>query len=355
MNRDENNTLKHVTSSNPFGAPAAQMVGGRRTQRTFDPRWNQENPDAPMLPKQAPEAPRNDENDAKTTEIGVEQPVEQPPEPKTPKLKTLRPPSKLKKEEPAAPEPVPEPRELNPIIESRSPEGLPSYRCEFEGRDIMVGFPCYKTTNPITAFTLLAMALDFGRDKIRFDMSIGDAMIYHSRNVIADKFLQSDAKWLLMMDDDIIPSIGRPAWMRNWVAAARNIQDLPLQRHVLHRLIGSGKTLIGGAYFGRQEGGPLMCSNHSLTARAKAYEDTVVPVDWVATGCLLVHRTVFEDIAKKYPELAPKVRGGNFDYFHPMSSGEGEDVSFCKRAAASGHQPHIDLGLPVFHVGYKIY
>lgn len=347
MNKDETNTLKHVTSSNPFGAPAAQMVRGQRPQRAYDPRWDQENPDAPSLPKSASETPRNTENDAKTPEIGVEQAVEQPSESKPPKLKTLRPPAKSKKEEPV--------REPNPIIESRSPEGLPSYRCEFEGRDIMVGFPCYKTTNPITAFTLLAMALDFGRDKIRFDMSIGDAMIYHSRNVIADKFLQTDAKWLLMMDDDIIPSIGRPAWMRNWVAAARNIQDLPLQRHVLHRLVGSGKTLVGGAYFGRQEGGALMCSNPGLTARARAYEDATVPVDWVATGCLLVHRTVFEDIAKKYPELAPNVRGGVFDYFHPMSSGEGEDVSFCKRAAAAGHQPHIDLGLPVFHVGYKIY
>ena len=33
-----------------------------------------------------------------------------------------------------------------PIVESRSSDGLPSYRCEFAGRDIFVGFPCYKTT-----------------------------------------------------------------------------------------------------------------------------------------------------------------------------------------------------------------
>ena len=79
----------------------------------------------------------------------------------------------------------------NPIVESRTSEGMPSYRCEFGGRDIMVGFPCYKTTNPVTAFALVAMALDFGRDKIRFDMSIGDAMIYHSRNMIAHKFLET--------------------------------------------------------------------------------------------------------------------------------------------------------------------
>ncbi|NBU94060.1 MAG: hypothetical protein EBS18_05930 [Actinobacteria bacterium] len=243
----------------------------------------------------------------------------------------------------------------NPIIESRNNDGMPSYRCEFAGRDIFVGFPCYKTTNPVTAFALLAMALDFGKDRIRFDMSIGDAMIYHSRNKIAQKFLETDAKWLLMIDDDIIPCIGRPLWMRSTVANARTLPDAPLQRHVLQRLIGSGKTLIGGAYFGRQQGAPLMCSDRSLEPKARAYQDEVAPVDWVATGCMLVHRKVFQDIEEKFPELKSPIANGEFDFFHPINSKTGEDVSFCKRAKEAGHQPHIDLGLPVFHVGYACY
>jgi len=243
----------------------------------------------------------------------------------------------------------------NPIIESRNQDGMPSYRCEFAGRDIFVGFPCYKTTNPVTAFALIAMALDFGKDKIRFDMSIGDAMIYHSRNKIAQKFLETDAKWLLMIDDDIIPCLGRPNWMKSTVPSARNMSDAPLQRHALQRLIGANKTLIGGAYFGRQEGAPLMCSDRSLEPKARAYQDEVAPVDWVATGCMLVHRKVFQDIEEKYPELKSPIANGEFDYFHPINSATGEDVSFCKRAKESGHQPYIDLGLPVFHVGYKVY
>jgi hypothetical protein len=338
MNRDEFNTVDQLTSSNPFGGSAAVMQkGGRAVQpssRTWDEKWNDGIPVAAPAAVAAP----------------AEEPVIHiPEEPKpAPKLKTLKPPAKAaaaKKEEKPA----------SPVTEFRTPEGLPSYRCEFEGRDIMLGFPCYKTTNPVTMATVVAMAMDFGKEKFRFDMQIGDAMIYHSRNKIAAKFLETDAKWLLMQDDDIIPSIGRPAWMRAWVPAARAISELPLQRHVLHRLIGSGKTIIGGAYFGRQEGGALMCSDLSLTARAKAYEDSVVPVEWVATGCMLVHRTVFEDIQKKHPELGPKKQDEVFDFFHPMSSSEGEDVSFCRRARESGHQPHIDLGLPVFHVGYKVY
>jgi hypothetical protein len=244
----------------------------------------------------------------------------------------------------------------NPIHESRSVDGLPSYRCEFAGRDIFIGFPCYKTTNPVTAFALIAMALDFGRDKIRFDMAIGDSKIEHARNRLAHKFLETDAKWMMMIDDDIIPCIGRPEWSRYWVQNVRGLADLPLQRHVLHRLIGAGKTLVGASYFGRQEGGALMASDQSLAPRARVYEDKVVEVDWVATGCILIHRKVFEDIRAKFgDELKIDVPDYDYDYFRPFDSAHGEDVSFCKRAKQAGHQPHLDLGLPVSHLGFKTY
>jgi hypothetical protein len=252
-------------------------------------------------------------------------------------------------------EPPSQPAEPADLVTESRRDGMPSYRTEFGGRDLMVGFPCYKTTNPVTAFSMIAMALDFGRDKIRFDMSIGDSMVYHSRNRLAEKFLQTDAKYLLMVDDDIIPCIGRPAWMRSTVQSAQNVPDLPLQRHIIHRLLNSGKTLIGGAYFGRQEGAKLVCSNQSLVESARAYNDIVEPVDWIGTGCLLIHRSVFDDIKKKHPELATANPDAPFDYFLPMTGHVGEDVAFCHRAKEAGHQPHIDLGTPVFHVGFKTY
>jgi len=257
---------------------------------------------------------------------------------------------------PKALEESPSPFVQNPISESRSTEGLPSYRCEFAGRDIFVGWPWYKSSNPVTAACQVAMALDFGRDKIRFDMAIGDSKIEHARNRLTHKFLETDAKWMMMIDDDIIPCIGRPAWFRYWVQAARNIDDFPLQRHTLHRLIGAGKTLVGASYFGRQEGGALMASDQSLAPRARVYEDKVIEVDWVGTGCILIHRKVFEDIRAKFgDELKINVPDYDYDYFRPFDSARGEDVSFCTRAKQAGHQPHLDLGLPVFHVGYKTY
>ncbi len=350
---DEKITMNALDSFDPFTRPGQKSVPINQpkvppTGRSF------EHYDEPV------------QNTAPVEEVpSIDEPVVEESAPEEPVRKIVITETKPKGKKPQAKKPVlqeakkPESNDIkpphNPIQESRNPEGLPSYRCEFAGRDIFVGFPCYKTTNPVTAFALLAMALDFGRDKIRFDMSIGDAMIYHSRNVLVQKFLETDAKYLLMIDDDIIPCIGRPMWMRSTVPAARSIPDLPLQRHVLHRLIGSGKTVIGGAYFGRQEGAPLMCSDRELANRVRVYEDAVAPVDWVGTGCILIHRKVFSDIQQKHPELKPEKQGEPFDFFHPIKSTMGEDVSFCHRANQAGHQPFIDLGLPIFHVGYKTY
>lgn len=324
-------TIRALDSANPFAAPIPppQRLDGQPIVREREPVTDA--PESPVAPVSAPAVT---------------------PEPEVVKNDVAA----ILEETPSLFDDIEPPKSTNPIIESRSSDGLPSYRCEFAGRDIFVGWPWYKHSNPVTASVNVALALDFGRDKIRFDMAIGDAKIEHARNRLAHKFLETDAKWLLMMDDDIIPSIGRPNWFRYWVQGARQILDLPLQRHVLHRLVGAGKTLVGASYFGRQEGGALMCSDNSLYNRAKAYEDAVVPVDWVGTGCMLIHRKVFEDIKAKFGEsLRINVPDYEIDYFRPFDSARGEDVSFCIRAKEAGHHPHLDLGLPVFHVGAKTY
>jgi hypothetical protein len=334
MSPDEKITAIALDQPDPFARPGQSSKGiaksPARPQRDFS------HLDEP-LPRQ------------KKKEEEVVAKAEEPAKKRGRKAKTL--------ESVEAPEPkleeIPKIDEI--IVESRNQDGMPSYRTDFSGRDIMVGCAWYKTTNPVTCFALIALALDFGRDKIRFDMELGDALIYHSRNRLAHKFLQTEAKYLLMIDDDIIPSIGRPPWMRATVQAAQNVNDLPLQRHIVHRLLNSGKTLIGGAYFGRQEGGKLMCSDQSLAKNARQYDDFIVPVDWIGTGCLMIHRKVFTDMQEKFPELATNDPLAPFDYFLPMKGHVGEDVAFCHRAKQAGHQTHIDLGTPIYHVGYKTY
>lgn len=339
----ERRTLAALDSANPFQTPIRQhsSLDGRPVARVQPPQDTQMSKESPKQKKQKP-----DSIEAILARVEAEESPKISPETAENPQKTAQDPIK---------EPVLQEIEAPEIVVTHDSGGCPSYRTEFAGRDIFVGLPWYKTSNPVTTMALVAMALDFGKDQIRFDLVFGDAMVYHSRNTIAQKFLETDAKWLFMLDDDIIPAIGRAAWYKAWVASARTALDMPLQRHVLHRLIGAGKTLVGGAYFGRQEGGKLMCSNQSLESDARAFSDKVVPVDWVGTGAMLIHRRVFDDMRKSFPDLAPSAPGMPFDYFKPGSNGAGEDIEFCRRAKSCGHHPHIDLGIPLAHVGYKAY
>jgi hypothetical protein len=120
-------------------------------------------------------------------------------------------------------------------------------------------------------------------------------------------------------------------------------------------------------------------------------ERKCTPTKWVATGCLLIHRTVFSDISKKYPHLeggwfSPSehdlVAGVNGALAALQSNsdpqdrvlkalslladcqaradavsklGTGEDVIFSLRAAAAGHTPHVDTGLVLGHVGNYVF
>lgn len=71
---------------------------------------------------------------------------------------------------------------------------------------------------------------------------------------------------------------------------------------------------------------------------------------------MLIHRKVFQDIRAKYGDtLKVNVPDYDYDYFRPFDSVGGEDIAFCKRAKEAGHDAHVDLGIPIFHLGYKTY
>jgi hypothetical protein len=320
MSPDEKITIDAIGSFDPFSRPSDQTIQQSNTEKT-------------TMKNRRKKVKRVVEKSAKVAEeeaIAVEEPAKV--------LDSMELPTKEEIKEKVHDNVTLQ----SPIVESRSSEGLPSYRTEFAGRDIFVGFSSSKATNPITALALISIALDFGRDKIRFDVSTDENNFYKSRNELAQKFLETDAKWLLLLDNNVIPSIGRPAWAKANIGAARHFHDSHLQKHIVHRLIGAGKTLVGGACFLGQDSTTIDCSNKNLGVKAKSCSDGVTQVDWIGSGCLLIHRKVFMDIKTRYPDL-------NQGPFYP------DDISFCKRAKECGHDAYIDLGIPVFNVGIKAF
>lgn len=288
------------------------------------------------------------------------------------------------------------------MSEASSAVVVPPLRAAVPRKQVLIILPWYKYTNPLTAFSVMGL---IDRSRTGILLNFGDAFVAHTRNTCADLFLKSGLEWMLTIDDDMVVPFGNADWFNAYTGF-----DLPPKfaaLNALDRLLSRGKTLVGGLYFGRHRAGKPMyaegCNEPTEEAFArKAPHDGIKPTRWVGTGCMLVHRSVFLDIEKKFPRLARckenNTRGGQWftssehelaaavEDLHALfeqSSGKwdeqlcyrafaklsearasarsnsglgmGEDVQFCIRAAAAGHQPYVDMGLVCGHSGDRVY
>lgn len=256
-----------------------------------------------------------------------------------------------------------------------------------ESRKVCWLLPWYKTTNPLTVHSILA---EWNPKIAGACLSFNDAMIQHSRNRLVDRFLASAEKfeWALFLDDDMVLPTKDAGWFRTqtglrpgkWVGSVFE----GLSRH--------GKTVVGALYMGRDPRGigKAMFSGGDEPGLLKAIRDGTASglqqTRWVGTGCMLIHRSVFEDVRAKFPHLAPKSDGRPWHYFTPMADAAvamltravaaakdsvtvsaddakaileasrvpahaGEDVAFCYRATAAGHPVYVDLDVVCGHMG----
>lgn len=264
------------------------------------------------------------------------------------------------------------------------------------GKKILVALPWHKSAHPITAFCV-AQLMD--RRRTASMLSHGDAFIAHTRNVCVDIFLKSQCEWLLMIDDDMVVPFGDAACFKQYTGF--NFPDKFMRLNAIDRLMAAGKPLVGALYFGRHPNAHPVFNEGADPATAvhcrKGPHEEVRATKWVGTGCMLINRSVFEAIERKFPRLARQNgQGGNWftsteaslmqrltKLHADMSSvkmtertayttyeeinnilvqahsenslGFGEDVSFCHRALASGFTPYVDLGLICGHIGTCVY
>lgn len=229
---------------------------------------------------------------------------------------------------------------------------------EWQSRGLFLAFPCYKDTNPATAWTLCAMMSDLGRDKFQMDIRMGDAMIYHARNKLVEAFLKTEAQWLLFLDDDMVTPVGRPGWMKTVCRLPDNYPDEPLALHTAHRLTSHNRSIVGATYFYRYPNSLAVNSlakDRTYIGASAGFEDRLMEAEWTGTGCMLIKRQVFLDLMKEYPNLKGATPDLPFNWFHPGEGGEGEDVMFCRRAGEIGHQTFVDCRLHAQHVGRACY
>jgi hypothetical protein len=194
--------------------------------------------------------------------------------------------------------------------------------------------------------------------ELGFDIQV-DTVIHRSRNMLAHRFLQSGATWSLWIDCDIAPPIANAEWFR-WITASQTTPDEACRYDVLEKLLGNGKAIVGGVYASRRNMGQLVIQPE---IRPRHHEDKLlcndirkgtarglIEVDWVGFGCSLVHREVFLELQRRFPQLAPQAEFAPWRYFQPEGD-EGEDEAFCKRAKACGIPIWLDTQLVCGHIG----
>lgn len=267
-----------------------------------------------------------------------------------------------------------------------------------EGRKVCLLLPWYKEVNPLTSFSVMGL---IDRERTKLIMRFGDAFVIHTRNKLVDDFLKSGCEWSLWIDSDMVVPYGNAEWFRSY--SGFDIPDPFAGFHTIDRLMSHGKTIVSATYYGRwKHGRPIFAeamNDKEFTDKIRKPTDRILPTRWCGFGCVLVHRSVFLDIEKKFPHLARGEDGNGGNWFTPdgndlraaMSAiqatlenpglsegarnlqaselinsslremersggiGQGEDVSFCVRSAKCGHQPFVDLGLLAGHVGHWVF
>jgi hypothetical protein len=186
-----------------------------------------------------------------------------------------------------------------------------------------------------------------------------DTMITRSRNMLAKRFLDSGLTWSLWMDADIAAPINKPDWYR-WLTRSETIPDESCRFDFLERLMNHGKAMVGGVYAARQWHGRLVIQPE---IHPRSHEDTLLcneirrgtarglrDVDWIAFGCALVHRDVFLEVGKRFPDLAPQSEFAPWRFFQPTGD-EGEDEAFCRRVKSCAIPIWLDTQLICGHIG----
>lgn len=171
---------------------------------------------------------------------------------------------------------------------------------------------------------------DFGRRHLHpeqpFISVIGATQIIHSRNTIVEKFLKSDADWLVWMDDDqVYPNNILEILIEAADPVERRIVGVPVWR------------------FTSKDEGPVRVTHNVMDLHETGVfvewpgdlpEAAVFQIGAIGTGCMIVHRSVFEEMQQHSVAAGQGARWCWFRHivYQPADMAEGEDLFFCRIA-----------------------
>lgn len=163
---------------------------------------------------------------------------------------------------------------------------------------VSIGVPFYGMFSGEWTTQSMHLAADIAKQHTLCDIITSGTMTAdHNRNLITHEFLNSQAEWLLWIDSDTLVPVG-----------------------ALNRLLAHGRTLVSGLYYGKNEPhNPIAYHIYngafSPIDKMQMWDvGEIIKVDATGMGCMLTHRSVFEDIQKSYKVF--QLPGGGIKVVH---------------------------------------
>lgn len=203
---------------------------------------------------------------------------------------------------------------------------------------VCIAFPHNGKVN--TEFAINLVEINRHRkDRIDSIVGIGNiSLLTRSRNVIVKNFLdETNAEWLLMMDTDQILSVE---------AFDKLINAANSERKVVSALIfaafwtDNDELRPVPVIYQNSENGPVPWDNYP--------DDSIVEIAAAGTGCLIIHRSVLEQIRKE----ANENQGADWAWFQDGAIGGrwfSEDLLFSRRLNALGEKIYAHTGAILPH------
>jgi SAM-dependent methyltransferase len=196
---------------------------------------------------------------------------------------------------------------------------------------IFIGMPCYGTVAPEVLEDFARFTFNCGRRMPEYDFKLGirtKSEQFRARNVIVDGAVETNADYLLMLDDDMIIDINR-----NQGPAGAGYDFLP-------RLLAHDKDIIGALYYQRAgECRPVLMKEVGSGGYRFLRDDEITgglqQVDVAGGGCLLVKMRVFDKV--KPPYFEPEFKFGT-------------DIQLCRKAKDLGFEIWADTSIELGHV-----
>lgn len=151
----------------------------------------------------------------------------------------------------------------------------------------------------------------------------------HARNLAAMRALECGADWLFFLDSDVIPP-----------------------KDAILRLIAHDQPIISGVYCRRSPpaGVPVMIRGAGWVTQYP--ENSIIEVDMVGAGCLLIHRSVLETLPPQRPGKHWFDWRVDMQGLLPQGECLSEDFTMCIHAKKHGYKILVDTGIQCRHIGY---